>query len=104
MQAPRPTPNQGAFPDGFGTQSRAFVAGEFDTAMKVVKSSEDAIQDNYWIDMESPAKELEFEREMQRLRIKLRDQGLYDASVLTLLRKARCYEDSSRWECANPIE
>jgi hypothetical protein len=95
---------KGAFPDGFGPQSRTFVAGEFDIAMKVVNTSEAAIQDSYWIEMESPEKELEFEREMQRLRIKLRDQGLYDASVLTLLRKARCYEDSSRWECASPIE
>lgn len=93
-----------AFPAGFGDKSRTYVAGQFDTAMQVVNASEGAIKDSYWIPMESPAKEQEFEREMQKLRVKLRDQGVYDGSVLTLLRKARCYEDSARWECANSPE
>ncbi|MFT4978339.1 MAG: hypothetical protein ACI8S6_004247 [Myxococcota bacterium] len=93
-----------SFPAGFGTQSRAFVAGEFDRAMEVVNASEASIQSSYWSSMESPEKEQEFERKMQQLRVKLRGEGIYDASVLTLLRKARCYEDSSRWECSNPIE
>jgi len=93
-----------AFPAGFGTQSRAFVAGSFGDAMSVIESSEGAIKSSYWIPMESPEKSIEFEREMQKLRIKLRDQGVYDPEVLTLLRQARCHEDSNRWECANPIE
>lgn len=91
-------------PANFGTQSRAYVAGQFDTAMNVVNSSESAIESRYWTEMESPEKAQAFERKMQQLRIQLRDQGIYDAEVLTLLRKARCYQDSSRWECASPVE
>ena len=93
-----------AFPDGFDDQSRAYVASQFDTAMQTVNKAEAEIRSSYWIPMESPAKEQAFEREMQKLRIKLRDAGSYDPEILTLLRKARCNADSSRWECSQNLE
>lgn len=95
---------KGAFPDGFGDQSRKYVATQFDEAMKVVNRAEGEIKDNYWMNMESPAKAQEFEQQMQKLRIKLRDNGRYDPEILNLLRKARCYADGSRWECAQNLE
>ena len=52
----------------------------------------------------NPVKVEEFERAMQRLRLELRDKGSYDANILRLLRRARCNADSSRWECASPVE
>ncbi|MEL6345695.1 MAG: putative solute-binding protein [Myxococcota bacterium] len=93
-----------SFPAGFGDKSRDYVARQFDTAMSVVNRSEGEIKSNYWMGMESSAKEQEFEQEMQKLRIKLRDTGRYDPEILTLLRKARCYADNTRWECAQNLE
>jgi len=91
------------FPDGFGVQSREFVAGQFDTAMQVVNNAESEIPASYWVEM--PQDKIgDFEVLMQRLRIELRDSGRYDADVLRLLRKARCNADSSRWECAEELE
>jgi len=90
-----------AFGNEFGAQSRHFVAGQFDTAMRTVTSAEEAIPDHYWIEMGDVES---FERLMQRLRIDLRDKGSYHASVLSLLRKARCNTDASRWECAAELE
>ena len=34
------------------------------------------------------------------VRVKLRDDGGYDASMLKVLRKLRCADDSTRAECA----
>ncbi|MFT5681856.1 MAG: hypothetical protein ACI8RZ_002774 [Myxococcota bacterium] len=95
--------NPTAFPAGYGTSSRAFVASQFDVAMQTVNKAEGEIKSSYWSTM-APDQVEEFERAMQRLRLELRDKGSYDADVLRLLRLARCNADSSRWECASPVE
>lgn len=95
--------NPSAFPAGFGTNSRTFAASQFDVAMQTVNKAEGEIKSSYWSEM-NPEKVEEFERAMQRLRLELRDTGSYDANVLRLLRLARCNADSSRWECASPVE
>jgi hypothetical protein len=38
------------------------------------------------------------------VRIKLRDQGFYDASMLRLARKIRCRFEPTNQECTNPVE
>ncbi len=95
--------NPTAFPAGFGASSRTFVASQFDVAMQTVNKAEGEIKSSYWSTMEASKVE-EFERAMQRLRLELRDKGSYDSDVLRLLRLARCNADSSRWECASPVE
>ena len=44
------------------------------------------------------------ENTMLDVRLKLRDDGYYDPSMLTLQRKIRCKFDPSRDECRNPKE
>ncbi len=91
------------FPEGFGAQSRKFVASQYDTAFKTVSDAESAIPNEYWTTMPDANIE-EFERLLQSLRIELRDKGRYDGAVLKLLRKARCNADSTRWECVEELE
>ncbi len=41
---------------------------------------------------------------MRESRIALRDEGVYDAEMMRLLRGIRCKLDASRAECVNPQE
>jgi hypothetical protein len=91
------------FPAGFGVASRKFVAGQYDAAFKIVSDAEAAIPAKYWMDMPTEGIDA-FERLNQRLRIELRDKNRYDGKVLSLLRKARCNADSTRWECVEELE
>jgi hypothetical protein len=91
------------FPAAFGVASRKFVADQYDAAFKIVTDAEAAIPAEYWTTMPADGVEA-FERLIQRLRIELRDKQRYDASVLSLLRKARCNADATRWECVEELE
>jgi len=92
------------FPADFGTKSRAWVAGDYDTAMKSVKAAEAEIPARYWI-TPTKAADAELERFSQKLRLELRDKvKAYDGRVLSLLKKARCNADPSRAECAQDLE
>lgn len=95
--------HDGKFPDGFGAKSRAWVAGDFDTAMKSIQAAEDGIPDKYWVTPDASAR-AEFEAFAQSMRLELRDKGSYDGRVLSLLKKARCNADGSRAECAQDLE
>lgn len=96
--------HDGKFPDGFGTKSRAWVAGDFDTAMKAIKAAEDGIPDKYWV-TPTAAAQAELDGFGQKMRLELRDQvKSYDGRVLSLLKKARCNADGTRAECAQSLE
>lgn len=96
--------HDGKFPEGFGTQSRAWVAADYETAMKSIKAAEAGIPANYWVTPSAQAK-AEFDGFAQRLRLELRDKRKsYDGRVLSLLKKARCNADAARAECAQTLE
>ena len=87
------------FPDTFGQQSREYVTGNFDTAMKMVLDSEARIPEKYWIEVDG-ANEGDWAEIFRQNRILLRDKGIYDGKALTLFRKIRCKMDASRAECS----
>ncbi len=96
--------HDGRFPEGFGDKSRAWVAGDFDSAMKSIKAAEAEIPAKYWVTTTAAA-QAEFDGFSQKMRLELRDkQKAYDGRVLTLLKKARCNADGSRAECAQSLE
>ncbi|MDF1781649.1 MAG: DUF6091 family protein [Alcanivoracaceae bacterium] len=41
---------------------------------------------------------------LQKIRLELREKGIYDAEILTLMRKVRCKLDQGRRECVTPVE
>lgn len=94
---------QDRFPAGYGDQSRKFMFGQFDRAMRVIENANNEISTKWWINL--PTADIAGYDEMLReSRIALRDEGIYDPEMMTLLRKIRCKQDGSRAECVNPLE
>ena len=91
------------FPDGFGQQSRQFMFGQFDRAMKLIDNSSGEIDDKWWIRIPE-ADKLRYDEMMREARIALTNDGVYSKDMMSLLRKVRCKEEPSRAECVNPVE
>jgi len=92
------------FPEGFGKQSRTYLVGQFDRALKIIKDAEAAIPAKYWIDV--PASDVDaFDELFLSVRLQLRDEvKAYDAQMLSALRKLRCKKDPARAECVEKKE
>jgi hypothetical protein len=76
---------------------------KFDNYARRVDREISLVEDNFWIT--PPEKDKEKLADLyQGVRIKLRDQGYYDASMLRLARKIRCRFEPANQECENPVE
>ena len=94
---------QDRFPAGFGQKSREYMVGQFDAAMRIIENSEKAVDQKWWIRIPE-ADRVRYDEMMRESRIALRDEGVYDADMMRLLRGIRCKLDASRAECVNPQE
>lgn len=94
--------NQAWFPAGFGQWGRTFASGQFDAARAVVNQAEakTAAKKLAIPDADKPG----YDQKFQAVRLRMRDAGVYDRAVLTIMRKARCKADPSRGECATQVE
>lgn len=93
----------GRFPEGFGNASRKYAADNFQRLMAVVNRAEKAVPKKYWIPI-GAADRVKYDALFRAVRIKLRDKGVYDKTMLTLLRRVRCRTDPARAECAEKSE
>ncbi len=94
---------KGAFPEGFGQQAREVVLDWFDQTIEVALKAESKIEKQFWV--RPPKHEVEEFNEALRLaRIRLRDEGIYDARMLKILRKLRCRKTPEAKECIRPEE
>lgn len=91
------------FPEGFGDKSRKYMTGQFDRAMRIIENANSEVDSKWWIRIPE-ADKARYDEMMRESRIELRDQGVYDPEMMTLLRKIRCSLDGSRAECVNPLE
>ncbi|SFM68486.1 putative solute-binding protein [Marinobacter zhejiangensis] len=80
----------------------AFYQG-FDEIISRVAAEEEKVPEQWWIPIPENDR-VEYERMMQQARLQLRDEGYYNADMLSLQRKIRCRTDSTREECTNPVE
>lgn len=93
-----------AFPEGFGQKARQRVTNDwYDRALKIIQDSERKIDKKYWI---SPSQERvsEVQDVLRNARVKMRDKGIYDGTMLKILRKLRCKKAPTAKECINPLE
>jgi hypothetical protein len=92
------------FPEGFGNQSRAWFAQQYDRGVEAVRKEEAKIPAKYWIDI--PAADLPgFDDMFLQVRLKLRDEKkAYDGSMLGAIRHYRCQADGTRSECLEKKE
>ena len=95
--------NSERFPADFGQQMREFSATRYDEAYEIIAQAESEIGPEFWT--HPTAKDAENYAAMFRnVRISLRDEGVYDAKALKLMRKVRCKKHPSHAECTEKTE
>ncbi len=90
------------FPAGFGQWAREYAYNYFDKALAVVKQSEAKVAPKLLTipDADKPGYDTLF----QKVRLTLRDGGVYDSTILGLMRRVRCASEAARAECAEAKE
>ncbi len=92
------------FPEGFAQQSREYWYEElFDRGMNVIENAYEDVPEDLWIEIPE-ADQREYNEMMREARIGMRDDGIYDGEMLSLLRNIRCRQDPGRAECAERTE
>ena len=87
------------FPAGFGQKSRDYVLSRFDQGVELVKGYEGKIPEKFWVSI--PQKDMSSYNEVFRqARIRLRDKGIYNGKMLTVMRRLRCEKDPQMQECS----
>ncbi|WP_370292554.1 putative solute-binding protein [Thalassolituus sp.] len=91
------------FPDGLAQILREDFLFKFENYAGRVDKEMSIVPSNFW--MEDKAADLKSIEDIYLdVRLKLREEGYYDAAMLRLQRKIRCKFDPDRSECANPKE
>ena len=90
---------QAKFPAGFGQKSRTWVAGQIGRELDVVNRTEKAIDPKYWMDIPAVDK-VSYVKIMREARIDMTKQGIYNKKMMSILKKVRCGQDPSSFECA----
>lgn len=86
------------FPAGFGQRSREFVWSQYPRFMEYINSSTKSIKPSYWKELPEEDKKGYIEM-FRQTRLSLRNQGHYDAKMLSFLSKVRCQKDAALAEC-----
>ncbi|MCE2679133.1 MAG: DUF6091 family protein [Burkholderiales bacterium] len=95
--------NRDYFPEDAGQKSRTFSLTQLDKALGIVKNMEKEIPANVW--MEIPEKERqEYIVVMREARISMRDKGIYDKRMLSLMKRVRCQLTPADGECSLNLE
>lgn len=87
------------FPAGFGQKSREWVASQLPRAMNIIGKTEAEIPAKFWMDIPANDK-IGYVKLMRESRIDLTKEGIYNKKMMSLLKKVRCQQDSSSFECA----
>ncbi len=86
------------FPDGFGQKSREYVVNSMKRSLDVLETSEEGIDQKWWINIPK-ANRVEYSEMLRQARLSLRDKGIYDGKMLTVLRQVRCKKEPTASEC-----
>ncbi len=90
-----------AFPEGFGQKSREYMFSQYDRAMELINKSTQNIKSSYWLELPAEDK-VGYQEMFRQSRLKLRDMGIYDKTMLSFLSKVRCKMEPSLAECTAP--
>ncbi|MGM0562899.1 MAG: putative solute-binding protein [Pseudomonadota bacterium] len=91
------------FPEEFGTQARRTAFENLDSAFEFVNDATAKIDPKYWVKL-NPKDLPGYQSMFRQARIGLRDRGVYDGRMLSLLLKVRCSTDPTRAECSERLE
>lgn len=94
---------QDKFAADFGQKSREYIASIFDHALGFVEKDTAEIEAKYWLEL-TPADIAKYNELLRSVRLTLREEGVYDPRMLTLLRRLRCAETPAAAECVEQLE
>ncbi len=87
-------------PEGFAQKSREFFVANFEKNLGVIRAAEDKIPKNLWVALPENRRD-EYNQQTRNIRFNFRKQNIYDANMLTLLRKVRCQLEATLAECTS---
>ncbi|MEF9956147.1 MAG: putative solute-binding protein [Acinetobacter sp.] len=87
------------FPDNFGAQSREWFIQQLPRSFVMVKRLENSIPEKYKLNL-SKEDELRYQKILRDGRMDLTKQGVYDPMMMSVLKRARCTVERTRFECS----
>lgn len=87
------------FPIGMGSIAREVIAKQTNKAYAFVDKIEREIPQKYWMDVPEADKP-GYAKIMREARIRMTKEGLYDAEMMNILKRVRCAQQPSNYECA----
>jgi hypothetical protein len=90
--------NKTKFPAGFGQQSRTWFAGRINMAMATLNRYERGVPESRWTPV-SAENQVGYLRLMRQMRLEFVNNGVYNKKMSNLLKKLRCQQDPTNFEC-----
>ena len=87
------------FPVGMGSIAREMISKQLSPAFQFVDKMENEIPDKYWMEMREADKP-GYIKIMREARIQMTKEGFYDPAMMKILKKVRCGQNPSSFECA----
>ncbi|MDM1758796.1 MULTISPECIES: putative solute-binding protein [Acinetobacter] len=87
------------FPNSFGSQSRAWSLKRLPKTFKLIERLEAEIPTKYKLNI-SKEDEIKYQKLLREVRIELTKQGVYDATMMSVLKRARCTVERTNFECS----
>ena len=91
------------FPPGLAAIVRDVAADSFSSIQTALEREAGRIPDHWWVTV-SDDQQLRYDSMMRDARIKLRESGYYDATMLSIMKRIRCSRDAQRPECSQETE
>lgn len=91
--------NKSEFPNGFGQSSRNWFAAQAPRLMSNITRAESAVPAKFWFDI-SAEEQVGYLRLMRQMRMEYVQNKYYNPKMMSLLKKLRCQQDPSSFECA----
>ena len=91
--------NQEKFPATFGEQSRSWFVKQLPKQFAMVKRLEADIPTQYRMSL-SKDDQIKYQKLLREGRLELTKQGVYDATMMSVLKRARCSVDRTNFECS----
>jgi len=90
--------NKNKFPAGYGQKSREWVASRIPRAIETIERLESEIPSRYWMEI-SANDQVGYIKLMREARIQLTKEGIYHPKMMSLMKKVRCLQLPSSFEC-----
>ena len=87
------------FPAYFGQKSRDYFVKNLPKSFSMINRLEAGIPANYKMNLTADDK-LKYQKMMRDGRLELTKMGIYDAGMMSVLKKARCSVDKANFECS----